>query len=351
MERSEALAAWAAHTMAEHFPGVAAQMLCKYGYACPPKVARSQARVAQLVAKIVLRRTHHHEAILQWTRSGWRKVGTHVDKGAAAVADVLTEHPEMGPLFEFAAATQPEVFADALAAMPEAGRVAVEECTARALSEIDRMEREIMARQQVGEEVQKRSREKAAQARAQQARVQAEAMRQRTRAMKATTTAAMRIALAEKRLTILQDQCDSLRILLAERDEQIHRLAARFEQRLSLATRPQEEGQEASVLAGQRVLVLGDPNRAVAYRAEALAMGAAAVAFLNARATPGERLASATQAADVVVLIAAWAKHSTDGCVCRNLRQDAVMLRVRQAGVQAFRHTVATAMQARRSVV
>ncbi len=343
--------AWAAYQIAWVRPSGAAQMLQRLGYVCPPKVARSQARMAQQVAKILLRRTHHWEVLAQWTRSGWRRLAARVDQGAAAVAEVLNRDPEMAPLVEFVSAAHPEVFADAMAALPEDKRFVAEERTNWALSEIERIQQEIAVRQQAGEEMRQGGRREVAQARAQQERAQAEAMRQRTRATKATTTAATRIALAEKRVAILQEQCDLLRVLLAERDEQVSRLAANFEQRLSLATRPHGESHGAFVLAGQRVLVLGDPNRAVAYRAEALAMGAASVVFLNARATPGERLASATQAADVVVLIAAWAKHSTDGCVCRHLRQDAVMLRVRHAGVQAFRHTVVAAMQARRSVV
>ena len=351
LERVEALEAWAVHEMARVCPTAAVvDLLQELGYRCPPKKGRKPERFAAYVVRFALRPAHR-DVIVGWARAGWRKIETQVAKGPAAVAAILEESPGMGPLVEFMAAEHPGIFAAALAGLPQDLQAHVEEATADALAEVERIAAEGEARQRAGREARTRVDRAVTAAEEQRERARAEAMRQRALAVRATTTAGTRIALAEKRLQLAQAEVARLQALLAERDEQVGRLVADFERRLALLSRVPEGEARALPLAGHRVLVLGDPNRAVAYQAEAVAMGAESVVFVNGMALAGERLAAAARAASAVVLVTAFAKHSTQQCARKHLSEGASMILVPQAGMRAFRDAVATAMASRSMVV
>jgi hypothetical protein len=174
------------------------------------------------------------------------------------------------------------------------------------------------------------------------------AARETERARRAARQAADRVAAAEARARQAEAEAAHLRELLAERDEQVGRLVAAFERRLALERAAWEQGAPVPPpslpLAGRRVLVLGDPGRAVAYRAEALAMGAESVAVLDGTGTRGAELSQLCRGADVVVLIAGYAKHTVDAKVRKSLPRHALFVRVPTAGVASFRKHVAAAV-------
>jgi len=131
----------------------------------------------------------------------------------------------------------------------------------------------------------------------------------------------------QEELASAKAEVDALREILRERDEQARRLVADYEERLA--------GRKA-VNYG-RVLVVGDPNRAAGYTAEALAMGASSVEFFDGMTHPNDLLAGLCASADVVVLNLAWCKHVTSEAVGRSRARVA---RMRVAGLKAFREAL-----------
>lgn len=127
--------------------------------------------------------------------------------------------------------------------------------------------------------------------------------------------------------------------------EQLGWLIAEFERRLAevraASSQPPDEGPApAGPLSDLSVLVVGDPDHAVGYRAAALALGAVKFAFIDGQCAPGERLASAIHAADVIVFNTAWSKHSAEAMVARHAGARTVLCQ-RRGGLTGFREAFA----------
>ena len=364
VDRDEALAAWSVYRAAHCAPRSAEGVAEGVGFPCPPKVRRrgDPVRVAQHLVRCYLRPSCRDE-VLAWADGGWVNSLAAVAGGEEAMLAALLRAPVVAPLLEHLAGRggKHPAFDAALARLPVEGQgiagrqteTVVREMSALA-EEVERRRADARITQALAEEGVRRAQRTAAEASAHEGRARADATRAREqaavaqrRAEHATEAAAGRVASLAARLREQEAENADLRTRLRESEDQVGWLVADFERRLAAVQaaaercdRPASADEEAAPLAGRRVLVVGDPNRAVGYRAEALALGAAGVVFLDGRAAPGDRLAAAVGAADVVVLVVAWAKHSTDGTVRKGLRRDAVLVVVPQAGIRAFREGV-----------
>jgi hypothetical protein len=191
-----------------------------------------------------------------------------------------------------------------------------------------------------------------ADARAQSSGLQAardEAARQAQRADRAAREAAERVAAAERdrrrqadELQRSREEVRLLRDLLTERDAEIAHIVQEYERRISDLGRGEAEPAPLP-LEGMSVVIVADPNRAVAYRAEATALGASGVEFIDGMVHPGAHLRHLIEGADCVVVCLAWTKHSTSGIVRRHARGRICEMTI--AGLRAFRDAVAAGGQ------
>ena len=78
--------------------------------------------------------------------------------------------------------------------------------------------------------------------------------------------------------------------------------------------------------------------------AEARALGANEVRFLDGRAVAGEQFRAAVQHADIVVLIIAWVKHAVEDLLRAHAPSGVVVARMRTAGLRAFRESLLVAV-------
>ena len=356
MDRAEALAAWSVYVAAVQAPEVAVLVAANLGRPCPAKKLHRRnemerrAMVAQHLVRCFLH-TADRDHVLRWAEDGWMRRfpvrGDGWDPGlflAGMQRDVryrpVLEHlaMEAGRQDDFEAAVQ-GLSDDALARSEEILRIAME-AMERIEDGLQQARSQIAVARAVAEAGVKQARVEAAGAVAAEQRARAEAARQAASATRASEVAAARVAEAERRVRALEAEAAELRALIAERDALLGGITADFEHRLAAVMAAEEAGERGEAplpLLGRRVLVLGDTPRAPAYHAEAVALGARAVTFLDAVNKPGDRLAAAVSAADVVVLVVGRAKHGVEECTRKHLRAGTPLILVRRAGMGAFR--------------
>lgn len=92
-------------------------------------------------------------------------------------------------------------------------------------------------------------------------------------------------------------------------------------------------------LAGRRVAIAGDPGHAAGYRALAIALGADAAECLDAMTERPTRVAERLAAADVPVLVTAYAKHAVQRAIEDRLAREALVL-VPTASLRSMREAL-----------
>ena len=339
MDRQTALFRWLLGMTAESLPELRLRdLLDDLPVHVPPKVRRgSRAKVAAFL----LRSAHRPEALAALEAAledSWQLALHILQREPARFAELARRVPDFAVAAEWAAerAGRRELYAAALEALDAPTRAAVEQRLGAAVAWAEREQRLAQdiarARAEAAAGVDQLQRQEAA-----AKRVAVDAL---TRERRVAAEAGGRLATAARRIRDLEARVAELEGLLGERDEQVARIVAAYEEQLGTARARGVVPAPRAPLAGLRVLVIGDPNRAAGYRAEAVAMGAAGVEFMDGMAKPGPRLAACVGAADLVVFNLAWAKHSAQETVEAHLSPGSRLARMRQAGLRAFREAV-----------
>lgn len=347
MERQEALFRWVVRGVATELPREVAWRVARCdGRELPEKVRRGGRRAAARylldMARSPYRRGRLRMAVMREYRRLEEAVG--LEEGAVGAALRGMEEPGrrwsswLRAEWAFTEVGRADVFRRALEARFEPADVEAYEgvvgMVQRDMEAEDRESRsaaEADAAARLGLE---RARRTEAAAKAQAARALADLRR-------VEDEAGRRVAEALGEVAELRREVAELRAALRERDEQTARLMAEYERRLAES----RVARRVPVpLEGRRVLVVADPNRAVGYEAEARALGAERVEFLDGRAVSGEHARGAARAADVIVINVAWVTHSLHDVVVRAACPGAVVVRMRTPGLTAFRRAVVASL-------
>lgn len=163
------------------------------------------------------------------------------------------------------------------------------------------------------------------------------------RKVRATSrTPEVQLASLEHDIRMLQAQVEEL---TRERDRlqaQVEDLEAENREWFGLYTAPARGRPETPdetpdpPLRGLRVVIAGDPQHAQGYQGLCIKLGAAHVEVLDAVSDSATRIATRMEAADLPVLVTAWASHKTQMAIEARLpRRDLIL--VHTAGLHAMR--------------
>lgn len=344
MDRQTALFRWLIWTTTQAAPADALRhMLHDTGLHIPPKVRKGgRARLAVFLLR-ASHKTSVSVALEHAVESFWGPVASVLERDRPKFVKFVRESPDFAVMAEWSCVRshRAELFQETLASFDPALRAEVDARFEDVLAWAEReegLQRDIaIAQAEVASGLDR--------ARQQEQAAKALAVVALRREQRVASDAGSQLAAAQRQIRDLEAHVREVEQLLAERDEQVGRMIVAYEERLAASRQPgAAEPASLAPLAGRRVLVVGDPNRAAGYRAEAQTLGAVEVDFVDGMAGVGDRLASAVQAADVVVLNVAWMKHRVAATVRANEHKGLTVAHMRQSGLRAFREAVVAAV-------